>query len=637
MWGRLVRGGPFFAKSSGKKAGIFPLFPGGRIWYPKIDYFPEGACAVKNHPFRLRDKMLLGYLIGGMLPMLLIVLVLLGGQSRAVLELSENAAVTEMLYVVNSLQSECNILRDVSRRMYFDEALETIAAARYQDYTEQVEDFRAYTAIDDYEDYYSGDIQGITVYLDNPTLMGNSQIARADGEIKNTRWYGQAIRDAGQARWWYLQDAAGDRALTLVRLLRTRAGQPVGVAALRMNLETLRTQFSHHRSGLYLLLGDTVILSNTSCPAEEGEELAAVAALCGGDSGDKAVQARVCGRDARLIVQTVDGLTLVSVEPYRELLASTLLNGLGWTLVLIAVSVGAAVLAICRFSLSFSRRVERFQHEMERAAQGSRDLAASLGGCDELSGLYRQMHRMVENIDALTERVYQGRLEQEQLRSRQHEVEFKMLASQINPHFLYNTLESIRMKAYAAGDRDAADMVKLLARLMRRNIEVRDTPVPLQQELEMTEAYLKLQRYRFGDAVCYSLEADETVRRLTVLPLLIQPLVENAFQHGVRNCLQGSRITIRAAAEGGRLTITVSDNGVGIPPDRLAELRARLGDEGQLSDTHIGLANVRQRIRLYYGAPYGMTLASIPGQGTVVTLSLPVLSDQSKEECIYDG
>ena len=212
-----------------------------------------------------------------------------------------------------------------------------------------------------------------------------------------------------------------------------------------------------------------------------------------------------------------------------------------------------------------------------------------------------------------------------------------MLASQINPHFLYNTLESIRMKAYAAGDRDAADMVKLLARLMRRNIEVRDTPVPLQQELEMTEAYLKLQRYRFGDAVCYSLEADEAVRRLTVLPLLIQPLVENAFQHGVRNCLQGSRITVRAAAEGDRLSITVSDNGVGIPPDRLAELRARLGDEGQLSDTHIGLANVHQRIRLYYGAPYGMTLASTPGQGTVVTLSLPVLSDQSKEECIYDG
>ena len=189
----------------------------------------------------------------------------------------------------------------------------------------------------------------------------------------------------------------------------------------------------------------------------------------------------------------------------------------------------------------------------------------------------------------------------------------------------------------AAGDRDAADMVKLLARLMRRNIEVRDTPVPLQQELEMTEAYLKLQRYRFGDAVCYSLEADEAVRRLMVLPLLIQPLVENAFQHGVRNCLQGSRITVRAAAEGDRLSITVSDNGVGIPPDRLAELRARLGDEGQLSDTHIGLANVHQRIRLYYGAPYGMTLASTPGQGTVVTLSLPVLSDQSKEECIYDG
>ena len=115
---------------------------------------------------------------------------------------------------------------------------------------------------------------------------------------------------------------------------------------------------------------------------------------------------------------------------------------------------------------------------------------------------------MIRDIDALTASVYENKLEQEHARSRQREAEFKMLASQINPHFLFNTLESIRMKARACGDTEVADMVKMLAKLMRHSIEVRDSLVPVKDELALTEYYLKLQHYRFGNAVQFAVTAE---------------------------------------------------------------------------------------------------------------------------------
>ena len=131
---------------------------------------------------------------------------------------------------------------------------------------------------------------------------------------------------------------------------------------------------------------------------------------------------------------------------------------------------------------------------------------------------------MIRDIDALTASVYENKLEQERARSRQREAEFKMLASQINPHFLFNTLESIRMKARACGDTEVADMVKMLAKLMRHSIEVRDSLVPVKDELSLTEYYLKLQHYRFGDAVQFTVTAESGCEQLFILPLLVQPL-----------------------------------------------------------------------------------------------------------------
>lgn len=581
---------------------------------------------MKHRSLRLRSKMLLVYLVGGFLPMLVIVGLLLSSQQQSSLTLARTTARTELMMVKNTLESECQILTDVSRRMYFDEELEQIAHTAYQDYAEVVDTFRRYNTLDEYEDYYSGDIEGITVYLENPTLTGNSQLAQADEEVRGTPWYQAAQADGGRARWWYIESPAnGVRYLTLVRQIRTRSGEGIGVAALRMNLETLMRQFAERSASTYLLLADEVVLANPA--GDVPPELPALAAQYAGQSGT--FEAEIDGASHLLTVETLsDGgyentLLLVSAEPYARILA-TVDQGMRRTFVVAGLGILVAVGFIFGFSVLFSRRVMRFRTEMEKAAHGERTLAPELGGGDEIAELYQYLNRMINDMDTLTARVYETRLEQERSRNRQREAEFKMLASQINPHFLFNTLESIRMKARACGDTEAADMVKLLAKLMRRSIELHNAPLPLREELQLTECYLKLQHYRFADAVQYHIEASESASGLYVLPLLLQPLVENAFVHGLKSRQAGGRITVTAQLAGeSELRVTVADNGAGMDENTLAALRERLYGEPADNGTHIGVGNVHQRIRLYYGPEWGLTIESSPGQGTTVTLHLP--------------
>jgi two-component system sensor histidine kinase YesM len=200
-----------------------------------------------------------------------------------------------------------------------------------------------------------------------------------------------------------------------------------------------------------------------------------------------------------------------------------------------------------------------------------------------------------------------------------------MLASQINPHFLYNTLETIRMQARVKNQPEIEELAKMLAKIMRHNIQVGDTLQPLKEELKLIRYYLKIQDYRFHDRITYEIRADEeAIARLGIMPLLIQPFVENAFVHGLESKQSGGRICICVDVQK-QLLISVSDNGCGMDAEKLAQVVHQLNDFDNLDRTHIGICNVNQRIRLQYGEEYGVTIESKEQEGTTVLIRLPVL------------
>lgn len=253
-------------------------------------------------------------------------------------------------------------------------------------------------------------------------------------------------------------------------------------------------------------------------------------------------------------------------------------------------------------------------------------LAASFNGMlAHIQLLLKEQEKYIEQLQDEKENV---KLEQ-QLKRR---AELKALQAQINPHFLYNTLDSIRWKAEKAGAKDISQMTMSLATLFRIGLSRGQEIITVQQEMDHVQSYLQIQKLRYGDKLNYTIDFDEDIMRLYTVKLILQPLVENAIYHGIKESETEGMISIIGHRVGDRITFQVTDNGPGIPAERLAVLNKDLKRGLCVSGDGYGIFNVNERIRLYFGTQYGLTLESTFGEGVVATVTVPcVAQDEVKD------
>lgn len=218
------------------------------------------------------------------------------------------------------------------------------------------------------------------------------------------------------------------------------------------------------------------------------------------------------------------------------------------------------------------------------------------------------------------------------------QAQMNSLQSQINPHFLYNTLESIRSKALLHDAEEVAAMIETLARLLRYNISRSDKESSISDELENVKNYIQIQNYRFRGKFTLKLELDalgDLLENYMLPTLTLQPIVENAIHHGLEPQIGPGTITIRGFQTEDKVILQIQDDGVGMSPERLAELRDKLfrpdlnqplphaGESGSRHGAGIALKNVHQRLQLLFGTGYGLEIVSAAGVGTQVELCVP--------------
>lgn len=225
---------------------------------------------------------------------------------------------------------------------------------------------------------------------------------------------------------------------------------------------------------------------------------------------------------------------------------------------------------------------------------------------------------VILSYSKVTEEVYQKTISEKDLN-------LQMLRSQINPHFLYNTLDSMRMTALKAGHTHLADMCELLAKILRYGVSNSNNLVTVEEEKKHLQEYISLISLRHSDIII-NMNIDPSILQYQMLKLLLQPLVENSVNHGIADDIANGMILVWGYRKEDTLIFTVSDNGSGMDEEQLQLLRDYLDDKNT-AFTSIGLKNIKKRIQLYYGEQYNLTIDSRPGQGTSVTLTLPVISD----------
>jgi two-component system sensor histidine kinase YesM len=317
-----------------------------------------------------------------------------------------------------------------------------------------------------------------------------------------------------------------------------------------------------------------------------------------------------------------NGWRVVGVFPLDESLK--VVNDLQWLTVLIAIgTLFIAFVASWFFTNSITRPVQKLRSLMKKVEAGELHLRFRSRSNDEIGQLGSSFNRMVEEIENLIQMVY------EEQRAKR-EAELKILQSQIKPHFLYNTLDTIQWMAQERNAPDIAQIVVALTHLFRIGLSKGNEIIPLSEELKHVESYLIIQLARYEDKLTYHIELPDALRSYNVLKLILQPLVENAIYHGIKLKKGSGRIDIHARREEQCLYIQVSDDGVGIPPEKLAELREMLGQSGNRTiETGFGLYNVHERIRLTYGEPYGLTIESGIGEGTIIVVCIPELNGKT--------
>ncbi|WP_349671377.1 sensor histidine kinase [Lacrimispora sp.] len=520
-----------------------------------------------------------------------------------------------------------------SQILVSDQNLITLLTTRYSADSESKSAISTYKGIDT---LLSGDasLHGISVYTFNSTIADSPHIHPITDNLQNQPWYKRA--SSSVTPFWTVELEKSERYNTEVQnlCLYTRIFLPqvhsYAILKLTVSNNHIRSRIENSSMHTVIWLNDSSIFYTSDRQVRTpGLERYAGG---GGSSCTGTYQGKIALENGTVIgcvsslspAYCEDSFYMASLSydgyPYLNRISSTYLAILA--LVLIITSM-----FICVFSHYFSLRIITLRECMHRASQGNYEIADNFHGEDEISDVFSDLKLMIHEILEKETSVYQAQLKTRDLINKQQQMEFKMLSSQINPHFLYNTLETIRMRSLKAGNLEVANAIKLLGKSMRYVLENTSTSATsLSRELDYIETYLSIQKLRFHDRVNYSLKISPQLdpEDYQIMPLLLQPIVENALLHGLEEVEQNGKIILKILLINETLCIYIYDNGCGMTPEELKLLNQSIHRPPNNSSHGIGLYNINQRIQLYYGFEYGLTIKCKKSMGTLVTMVIPV-------------
>lgn len=308
------------------------------------------------------------------------------------------------------------------------------------------------------------------------------------------------------------------------------------------------------------------------------------------------------------------GWTLVSMVPYKSVMAETMAIS-GVMILAVAITLIVTLLLLNRILTGVVKPLKKLEKYMVQVNPDNMDQRMEILTDDEIGHLSMKFNQMMDRIRNLKEQVIE-----EQKDKRKYELQ--ALQAQINPHFLYNTLDSIIWMA-ETNDSNIVAMTEALAKLFRISLNKGNEEISLERELEHVKNYLIIQSMRYADKFTYEISAEPGVERCRTIKLILQPIVENCIYHGIKKKRGTGKITIRAYRREQNLIIEVSDDGCGMPEEICRKILSDEIESEDISGSGIGVKNVNERIQLRFGKKYGLSYSSEEGVGTTVTYVLP--------------
>lgn len=580
----------------------------------------------------LRGQMYRVYVVALIIPLMVIGALLVYNAEKMLNEYYMEMLKTDNTRVKNLLSQMTVQAYNISDEICLNSTQKEILKTDYESTLDFVKQVNKISDIDSIVYNYT-QISGIYIYTDNPTVTNYKQYNMVTDVIADQEWYQRAMKQSN-AFWANIEgsNAYGHKnnSIALVRRILLPNSDYKAVLVIRLGDSYIRSRIDSNVDDVMAIDDGNVVYSSKS--DWYGKEMpvyidysdryysnTGVVEIDDTKYFSTVSTTNLHMTNTRLYICTLNDSSYYDIQRIKNVLTIALT---------LAICVPGIILFI--FARKFTGRVYLLRKEMHKASMHEYNMTAKFSGNDELTEAYEDLKTMVSNIKEKEAMVYEAELNEKELRNNQQAMEYKMLASQINPHYLYNTLETIRMKSLTMGNKEVADCIKILGKTLQyvlRNTGVNATT--LKKEIDHVENYLAIQKMRFGNRINYTLNVEDGLlpEKFEVLPLLLQPIVENAVIHGLEHIDDNGRINIEIRHYNGeQLEIIVSDNGQGMRKEEFEAINEKLNTPGLKLESSIGVYNICERIRLHYGKEYGVKLESEYGKGTRVILRIPVIN-----------
>jgi len=450
-----------------------------------------------------------------------------------------------------------------------------------------------------------------------------------DEDTKKEKWYKDIIKaNTGSVISVPYRNRDGKMAFSIGRLLKP-AGETDDIYMLLIEIleDELASQIKEEgRNKDIYLLNEKGYIMTSSVKEAVGMHQSNVSVLegIGEETGPVFRQGRY------YFIENLDGPSLINqwkvltvVSP--DVLLEDMARMIDFIILVCAMSALVAFLMITLFSRTLTRRLTLLVRSMKSIRDDKLDIDMEITGRDEIDELTGSFKEMLTRIRLLISEVYIANMHIKDLEIRKRDAELNALQSQVNPHFLFNTMESLRMNLIKKGETEVSDIIGHFAQLMRKNIEWGDDMITFRDEIALVRNYIKIQKFRYRDKLDCRIEINPELMDCMLPKFTIQPIVENAIYHGIETKDGKGTVVLSAAMEDEDILITVRDDGEGIDRADLEHINTLLSHgRGEDYRGRIGILNVHERIRLYFGGRYGVSIDSEKKAGTVVKILLPL-------------
>jgi two-component system, sensor histidine kinase YesM len=574
--------------------------------------------------YKIKTKLLFIYIFCVMIPMLAtdaaIVAFVSYYSNREQQENLEN----QLESIEYSLTMAIDNCISVSKDLYMDKVLNRFLNTKFENPFDYFDHYNALLQNNLIRYYYTSQrIYDVSIYINNKTLINGGHFFRLD-EARETNWYKAFQKSPNNMISYvyfdeskkYLPSRGSARTVSVIRTLDyfEKDGKEK-LIKIDLDYNTLlrdiaNTQFNEK---VYICNDDYILFTNQ----EVGVGYKQFDSINTIDINQASITSPINILSQEWKVYIMAG---------HINLWSQLKESIGIIILLIIINLLLPTIVIIFIDKSLRQRVELTGEYMKKVKKEQFEIIDCNTGEDEIGQLIKNYNRMILKIKELIEVVFKGKMERQELQLAKKEAELTALQSQINPHFLFNILESIRMRSLIKKENETADIIGELSILMRRSIHWGKDRITISEEMAFVENYLKLQKYRFGEKLTFSFHIMEECKKVLIPKLSIVTFVENACVHGIEEKSQNGEISVIVSRNYKDLLIKISDSGSGMTKDTVELLTDRLEHScvSMLNDTKsTGMLNVFIRLKLYFNGQIRFKIESEEDRGTDITLQLP--------------